>query len=337
MSRYSKAVTSILVFYLSGLGIWFLDALMAGPLSLQVIIPLVIAVIGTVSTIQSMRGGMRDMLSSEAFFFGIYLLSRGIIIMITQRDLGFFAYGMVLIIMGPLMILFASSLWAGFDYNNFRIRNICYAVMAIAGTKLFLTFLFAFNHDGIIYMLMDFLTIIVALNIVIFSMDRSVSQSSLMQSIRESTDSMSALLYNVNDAYILGSGCQEVQHLIDSDQDGQVRLKLLSNQIRNRMLIFTKTDGKLRADLHATDYVHANPLYMMDVRDVVIGERYLTVYSHEGRWFRLLIYENLQEDYTKAKIFGQVIDFDLYLRRYSYHRLLKKNIREQEDERKEQE
>ena len=143
-------------------------------------------------------------------------------------------------------------------------------------------------------------------------------------------------MYNVDDAYILRSGCKEIQDLIDSQSDGQVRLKLLSNQIRNRMLIFTKTEGKIRADLHAKGNVHANPIYMMDVLEVVIGERYVTVYSDNGRWFRLLVFENLQEDYTKAKIFGHVIDADKLFRQLSYYMLLRKNSRDQEEEQKEE-
>ncbi len=192
------------------------------------------------------------------------------------------------------------------------------------------------DYNGTTNVFTDVLLLILALNIIILSMDRSISQSNLVQSFKESTESMSALLYNVDDAYILRSGCQEIQGLIDSQSDGQVRLKLLSNQIRNRMLIFTKENGKLRADLHVTGFVHANPMYMVDIQDLVIGDRYLTAYSTNGSWFRLLVHENLQEDYTKAKIFGHVIDLDKLLRNVSYHMLLKRNAREAEDEKKEQ-
>lgn len=336
MSRYSKAVLSILIFYVGGLGLWFIDAMNVGPLSPCAIIPLAIMVLGTITCIQSMSVGMKDLISSEAFFFGIYILVRGLAFM-DIWELGVFAFGMVLILAGPLMIVFASSLWAGLDYNNFRIRNVCYTVIALVGVRIFLTVLFNLEYVMALRCLSDALLLIVALNIVLLSMDRSVSQSSFIQSVRESTESMAALMYNVDDAYILRSGCQEIHALMDSQSDGQVRLKLLSNQVRNRMLIFTKTDGILRADLHATGYVHANPIYMMDVRDVVIGERYVTIYSDNGRWLRLLVFENLQEDYTKPKIFGHVIDADKLMRQMSYRMLIKENSRDQEEEERKEE
>jgi len=328
-SRFSKALVSVVLIFLGGYGLYLLDGHTGGLLSVEALVPLAVVIIGFVSSLYSLRGGMRDVLSSEAFFLGVYLLIRGLI-SVFNMDLIAFIDGLVILLVGPLMIVFASSLWAGYDHNNIRIRYSCLAILALIFIQILLGSLFAEDFGTIYDLMSDCMLAVMLLTIVVMSMDRSISQESLTQSIRESTESLAVHMFSVDDAYILRNGSQQILDLMDSEKDGQVRLNILSSQMGDRILLLTKQDGQVRMDIHVTGYVHANPLYTRDVRQIVVDDRYMTVYSEDGRWFRLLVFENVQEDFSKAKILGHVIDFHGYRRRYHQFRLLKKNTRGQD-------
>ncbi len=334
--RFQKCVFLMGVMLWTGIYFWAID--IDYIFDILSLLPLVIAVVGTFVSILAMRSSMKDFLSWNCFFIGLYLIV-SFLPNLTSEDVIEFVLSLAFLIAGIATCLLGLNLWCGFDFNIVRIRAISATIVISALIVLafnwhlktgYLEF-FIDNH-GIILLLM------VGVSIELVATDNSLGYTSLAKKTRHNVKAMEMQMTTMNDAYILRPNIGLIRDLIENKESGSVRMLLLSVDFGERPMVFRKDleSGNTKLEIFAPNHTYINPLKIMTIREIEYFEDHFIVFGDNGSFVKINVLDKVQENMDQALIFGHQIDLDKYMRRMSHRRQIKKNSKDNTKKEKKQ-
>ena len=330
MTRYMKALIAILIMLLSGT-YFLLNEDLQDLMEPDEIIPFLIIIVGTVVCLFAMRSSLKDVLSAQCVFIGLYLITKALPNIFTDID-EHFLITLLMFVVGVAIVFMGVNLWCGYNYNIVRIRFASLVVMAIGGIQIAVYWLITCQIDGIDFVaffnrcLGVLMVLMQGVSIALIAYDHSLGYTSLNTLFRHNVRAMEMRMNLVEDAYILSPNIKLIDKVSNSDDD-RVMMTLFSNSTVKRTMVFRRTGGQSVLEINARDHTYINPIISMDVSDIVYSDDTITFYGYEGHRIRIMVYDKIQENYDKPMFFGQQIDIDTFVDERKLRKLFKKNIK----------
>ena len=329
--RLVKCLVTIFMMIVSGIFLWVNDTTY-GMTDLRAIIPFVSLMLGSVHSLAVVfKRSMKDVLCSIAVVVGIYLILRFVPNLVSDNDIEFL-YGVAFTLMGVILVLLGVNLWSGFDYNIVRLRNCSIGLSVICFLYVVMMWRTTRNLPELIDLCSESIILMIfGISVFVISSDPSLGFSSLTKRMSDNVKSMSVRMISMKDAYILSPNVELIRDLVYDRPDGSVHMLLMSNEYGSRTITLRKDKdtGAVRLDVHAPNHTFMNPLRTIDVRDLYITDRDITIYGDNGDWMRFSVYDSIQEDYNKAMILGHQIDIDKFINNRKLGRIVGKNKKDE--------
>ncbi len=271
-------------------------------LELPMLIPAAVMFVGIAMCIYQMRNTLKDVLASVCFFIGLFIIL-----------VSFFSYGYIGdltvtvsgIFIGMMSAILGFSVWCGYDFGISGIRYVFSFLVVFQVLGFWSYARLAAKTGDITLILIILVTIALEIAVVLLSLDKSMGYSGESTMSRHNLKMQGASLANMEDGYILRKRADEIQAVLRSEGEGKVTTRLFSNNHGDKKLeIIKDADGKSSLVIFDMSGSGSSLMSMRVVDSSLEGDRF-TLYGLNGQWTRLLVYDSIQEDFTKPKLFGK--------------------------------
>ena len=301
ISRFTKVAAVILMMEVCGIySLMYkgLDNAVTHPM----LIPAAVMFIGVVACIYHMRNTLKDVLASACFFTGLFMI---IVSYFSYGYLGDLTVSSVGMFIGLLSTILGFSVWCGYDFGISGIRYVFMLLLAIQILGFWSYSRVGTNKGDITIIVIILLTLALEIAIVVLSLDKSMGYSGESTMSRHNLKMQGVSLANMEDGYILKKRAEEIRILLRSDREGKVTTRLFSNNHGDKKLeVFKDADGKSCLVIYDMSG-SGSSLMSMEITETSLMSDTFTMYGKDGQWTRLLVYDSIQEDFTKPKLFGK--------------------------------
>ena len=301
-SRYARAITVLIamsfcgVYSLAYMGLDYVN-------DYQMLIPFAIMMVGVVATASQMKSSLRDVMTYSCFFTGLFIMAASVLSydFIANMDLTLpgFISGLILAILGV-------SVWCGYEFGISGIRYMLsvFVALNIAGIWYFARTEFITPVE-ILAISIILVTVLLEISILVLSMDKSIGYAGATTLSRHALKMQSASLPNIRDGYILLRYAESIHEAICSEGEARIVTRMVSNMHGDKSLELRKdADGK--AFLIINDMGGAGSTLMsVEVVSSVLASDSITIFGKDGHWTRILVYDSIQDDYSKPRILGR--------------------------------
>ncbi len=301
ISRFAKVAAVILMMEVCGIYALMYKGL-DNAVSHPMLIPAAVMFIGVVVCIYEMRNTLKDVLAAACFFTGLFII---IVSYFSYGYLGDITVSAVGIFVGLLSMILGFSVWCGYDFGISGIRYVFMFLVILQILGFWSYSRVGTNKGDITIVVIILLTLALELAIVVLSLDKSMGYSGESTMSRHNLKMQGASLANMEDGYILTKRAEEIRLLLRSDKAGKVTTRLFSNNHGDKKLEVVKdADGKSFLVIYDMSG-SGSSLMSMEVTETGLKGNTFTMYGKGGQWTRLLVYDSIQEDFTKPKLFGK--------------------------------
>ena len=301
VSRFAKVAAVILMMEVCGIFSLMYKG-MDNTAAHSMLIPAAIMFIGVAVCVYQMRNSLKEVLASACFFTGLFMMvvsyfSYGYLEDLTVSSVG--------TIVGLLATILGFSVWCGYDFGISGMRYVFMLLLIVQIIGFWSYFRMGFNNGDITIVVVIILTLALEASILLLSLDKSMGYSGESTMSRHNLKMQGASLANMEDGYILRKRAEEMQALLRSERGGKVTTRLFSNIHGDKKLEFVRgADGKSCLVIYDMSG-SGSSLMSMGVIETSLGSDAFTLYGMDGRWTRLLVYDSIQEDFSKPKLFGK--------------------------------
>ncbi len=265
-------------------------------------IPAAVMFIGIAMCLYQMRNTLKDVLASACFFTGLFII---LVSIVSFGYLGDLTVAITGITVGLISVILGFSVWCGYDFGISGIRYVFFFIAALLILGLW-SYLRSAAKTGDITLIIVFLvTLALEVAMIVLSLDKSMGYSGDSTMSRHNLKMQGASLANMEDGYILRKRAVEIQSVIRSKAEGKVTTRLFSNRHGDKKLeVINDADGSSTLVIYDMSG-SGSSLMSMGVTDSSLKDDAITLYGSNGQWTRLLVYDSIQEDFTKPKLFGK--------------------------------
>ena len=300
ISRFAKVAAVILMMEVCGIYSLMYKGLDA--VSHPMLIPAAVMFIGVVACIYHMRNTLKDVLAAACFFTGLFMI---IVSYFSYDYLGDIAVTVFGMFVGLLSTILGFSVWCGYDFGISGIRYVFTLLLVIQILGFWSFFRVGTSKEDITVFVVILITLALEAAIVVLSLDKSMGYSGESTMSRHNLKMQGVSLANMEDGYILTKRAEQIRVLLHSDRGGKVTTRLFSNNHGDKKLeVFKDADGKSCLVIYDMSG-SGSSLMSMEVIETSLMSDTFTMYGKDGQWTRLLVYDSIQEDFTKPKLFGK--------------------------------
>jgi len=268
----------------------------------SMLIPAGVMFIGIAMCIYQMRNTLKDVLSAACFFIGLFT------ILVSYFSYGYLADLTVTIsgiFIGLMSAILGFSVWCGYDFGISGIRYVFSFLVVFQVLGFWSYARLAAKTGDVTLIAIILVTLALEIAVILLSLDKSIGYSGESTMSRHNLKMQGASLANMEDGYILRKRADEIQAVLRSEGEGKVTTRLFSNNHGDKKLEIIK-DADGRSTLVIYDMSGSgSSLMSMIIEDFSLKDGMLTLYGLNGNWTRLLVYDSIQEDFTKPKLFGK--------------------------------
>ncbi|MBR6204980.1 MAG: hypothetical protein IKQ60_08090 [Candidatus Methanomethylophilaceae archaeon] len=300
VSRFAKATAVMATMAACGiLCLYFTVFVQAA--GLRLVVPAVVAFIGAAACGYETRNSLKGVIAAACFFAGLFLILASFFGYAVINDVVLSAAG---VFTGLVYVILGFSVWCGYDFGMIGIRYV-YAFFIAFQIIGFWTYA-RLIHMIVDARLMSVIVFTVAMEaaILLLALDKSLGDRSEAAMSKHNLRTHDSSLANTEDGYILRRYGEGIQRVLHSDGMGRVATRMFSSRHGDKWLELVK-DASGRSLLTISEAVGGSTLMSMDVADSSMDEGSLTLYGSGGQWTRLLVYDTVQEDMAKPKLFGR--------------------------------
>ncbi len=268
---------------------------------------MVVMVLGAFLVVHFVVRGMKKVLAVSSMTIGIYLILSFATGLISSDD-AHFLLSLALFISGAAVFLFGIGLMGGIDYNILRIRYI--SALLFAGLALALFSDLVFLKDPVLWIQRVWLRLsvaLLALATLVASSDPTLGTVKMASSIRASVKAITGRMRTIRDAYLLRDDAERLASAIGRD-GAREEAVLRSVGSGDRAIAVSASGGRTVVEIASGERVYADPVVSMEASSVHLGDGAAVFYGAEGRRIKVLVRDEVQEDFANPKIFDREID-----------------------------
>jgi len=275
-----------------------------------------IVIFGVFFAFRAMYHSLTDVLAVVCITLGVYMSVWYMLEMVFQLEL-VFVFSILFFLLGVAVVIVGVHLWIGYTYNVVRIRLVSLGV--VFAVLVVLYFYFIMRED-----LMDWINrawtrfpiLIMGMALFVASSDRTLGFVAAGREIGHTARAIGGRMYIVNDAYLLRVDAEAFAANIQAGKGDMVAV-LRSNRFGPRRFGLRFEDGKPLMEISRGHHTYADPEVIREVVAVYLRDTEMTVYAAGGHWFRILVFDDVQENFDLPKILGREWDIAAFVERIS--------------------